>query len=308
MNGVVNLRKSTGVSSHDEVLRTRKILGISKIGHLGTLDPLATGVLPLCVGKATKLVPYLENSRKAYVATMRLGATTDTMDATGRVLETRPVGLLSRDGVVRTVECFCGENEQVPPMYSAVKVGGKRLYELARLGIEVERQPRKITVHRLRLKELRDDELTIEIECSKGTYVRTLCADIGQALGCGAFLQTLTRTRVGPFVLAESVSCDELQHLQEQGRAQEILWPLDKVLAGYPEIHVPTAVSERVRHGAPFSETALPQDTIAELTTGSIVRVYDPTGTLLALAELQLDQKDSRLPRVFRLARLLVTP
>jgi len=308
VNGFLNLNKAAGLTSHDEVLRARELLGIEKIGHLGTLDPLATGVLPLCIGKATKLVPYLENTTKAYLATVTLGILTDTQDISGRVLETRRVRPLSKSEVSRSLDQFCGQIEQIPPMYSAVKVKGKPLYKLARRGIEVERAPRKITVYRLVLQDLREDSLTIEIECSKGTYIRTLCADIGQVLGCGGCLKSLARTMVGPFRLKDSLTYEQLRSCQERGEAKEFLWPLDKVLSDYPQVFVSERVANQVRNGSSFSEDSVQNvKEVSSLATGTLVRVCDPLGTLLALAEVMSDQIDRGPLRIFRIARLLVS-
>ncbi|MBI3014112.1 MAG: tRNA pseudouridine(55) synthase TruB [Candidatus Tectomicrobia bacterium] len=305
MNGFLNLNKEAGMTSHDEVLRARELLGIRKVGHLGTLDPLATGVLVLCIGSGTKLVSYLEHTSKAYRATVALGMVTDTMDISGRVLETRPVAPLSPDAASQILERFCGQIEQIPPMYSAVKVRGNRLYKLARRGIEVERQPRQITIFRLVLQDLRENSLTIEIECSKGTYIRTLCADIGQALGCGGCLRSLVRTRVGPFRLEESLTYEQLCGIRERGEVGKVLWSLDQVLSDYPQVVVPEKVADRVRHGSSFREDCLAGGG-SPVSTGTMMRVYDPSGNLLALAELQWDQMDKGLSRIFRISRLLV--
>ena len=205
MDGIINVNKPTGMTSHDVVYRLRRILGVKKIGHTGTLDPDASGVLPMCVGKATKLADYLTATDKQYRAELSLGAFTDTQDASGEVLERFDVNVTEKQ--LRDVLCeFVGEIEQIPPMYSALKVDGKKLYELARRGQEVARRPRSITIHALELLEGEGADWTIRVRCSKGTYVRTLCHDLGRALGCGGCMSSLRRTRAGSFTLAQAVT------------------------------------------------------------------------------------------------------
>lgn len=215
MDGILNINKATGLTSHDVVKRVRKILKIKKVGHAGTLDPGASGVLLVCVGKGTKLVEQLMNLPKLYRGTMRLGIRTDTQDAWGQVIFQGPVPQFTREQLLAVFSEFTGVIQQVPPMFSALKHQGRRLYDLARQGIQVERQPREVQIRALRLMEVSGSLVEIEVECSRGTYVRTLCSDIGDRLGCGAHLSRLARIRVGPFSLEEALTLEDLEGLKE---------------------------------------------------------------------------------------------
>ena len=209
MNGVINIYKPKGMTSHDVVSKIRKISGIKKVGHTGTLDPDAKGVLPICIGKATKLADMLTFSDKRYTALLRLGVVTDTQDLTGNVLFEREVSV-TKEEFLNATKKFVGEIEQIPPMYSAVKIGGKKLYELARKGIEVERKPRKITIYGINVLSFDGKDAKLDISCSKGTYIRTLCHDIGDLLGCGGCMAELVRTQSSIFKAEDAVSLDEL--------------------------------------------------------------------------------------------------
>ena len=230
--GILPVEKGPGVTSFQVVAHLRRVLRAPRIGHGGTLDPAATGVLPILVGEATKLTPYLVDLDKEYVATVRLGVTTETQDLSGAVLETRPVPALDAPALEAALAPFVGRIQQVPPMYSALHRDGKRLYELARQGVEVEREPREVIVHSIRLESVALPDFVIRVRCGKGTYVRTLAADVGAALGCGAALAGLVRTRVGPYALEAAVTWDEVR----EARAGERLWPRllppDTALAG----------------------------------------------------------------------------
>ena len=208
-DGVINIFKPVGITSHGVISRVRKILDMKKVGHTGTLDPDADGVLPICVGKGTKLSERLMNKDKTYLAVMKLGVTTDTQDASGNVMETREVTVTEED-VLGVISGFIGDIKQIPPMYSAIKINGRKLYELARKGIEVERKPRGVTIYSIKDITISGDSVTMTVECSKGTYIRTLCHDIGEKLGCGAHMARLTRTRAGMFDIKNSVTLDEL--------------------------------------------------------------------------------------------------
>ena len=208
-SGIINVYKEAGYTSFDVVAKMRGILGIKKVGHTGTLDPDATGVLPVCIGKATKVCDLLTDKDKTYEAVMRLGVVTDTQDMTGQVLEEHAV-TVTEDAVRRAVGQFVGQIEQVPPMYSALKVGGQKLCNLARKGIEVERKPRPVTIYEIRIKNIALPLVTMEVHCSKGTYIRTLCQDIGQALGCGGCMESLVRTQVASFALADSLTLAQI--------------------------------------------------------------------------------------------------
>lgn len=277
MNGVLVVDKPKGPTSSDVVQIVRRALKLKKAGHTGTLDPMATGVLAICLGDATRIAQVLTDGDKAYDATVKLGVTTDTLDAEGAVLVTRPVPALTRDSLEAALAKFRGPQQQTPPMYSAVKKDGKRLYELARAGEEVEREARAVTVFSLTLNDFSSDELKLSVACSKGFFVRTLAAELGEALGCGAHLTALRRTKSGPFTLARALP---LQDLVDKGEAAVAgkLATLEESLAFLPEVKTNAAEAERVRHGG-VVEVARPDE--------ALVRVTGPAGEVLALAELK---------------------
>ena len=274
MNGVLIVDKPRGITSFDAVAEVRRVLGERRVGHTGTLDPMATGVLPICVGEATKLVPFLMSGDKEYEAELRFGITTDSLDSTGIVTSETNAGHVSRSDVERALPGFVGAIQQRPPMYSALRVGGQRLYELARRGVEVERQPRLVVVHALELVAYQAPMATLRVRCSKGTYVRSLADDLGATLGVGAHLTALRRTRVGPFSIEQAVPLDTL----DAGRP--LLTPAE-ALADHATVPLDDAQVRDVRAGK--------LRTIAELRApdgaGSHVRLLDPHGTLVAVAE-----------------------
>jgi tRNA pseudouridine55 synthase len=273
-SGILPVEKGRGVTSFQVVAHLRRLLRAPKVGHGGTLDPEATGVLPILVGEATKLTPYLTELDKEYVATVRLGTVTDTQDLAGTVLEVHPVPDLSPQAVQEALAAFVGVIDQVPPMYSALHRGGKRLYELAREGQVVEREPRRVTVHSIALEAIRLPELTIRVRCGKGTYVRTLAADLGGALGCGGTLASLVRTRVGPYELEASVGWEEIR----DSRHGEALWnrvlPCDSALVGLPAVGLTAAQSARYVHGQTVTLPGSPDGWL---------RVYAPDGACLGV-------------------------
>ncbi len=226
MNGILNVYKEAGFTSHDVVAKLRGICGQKKIGHTGTLDPAAVGVLPVCLGNATKLCDLLTDKKKEYVADCLLGVVTDTQDTTGVVIKRRPVEV-SEQQVREAVLSFRGTYDQVPPMYSALKVNGKRLYELARAGKEVERAARTVTIEEIEILALKLPRVRFRVVCSKGTYIRSLCADIGQKLGCGGTMERLERTRVDRFGAGEALRLSEIEQLMQAGRLEERLVPVD---------------------------------------------------------------------------------
>ena len=236
-SGVLVVDKDAGATSFDVVAAARRALGIRRIGHAGTLDPDATGVLPLLLGEATKLMPYLVDRDKEYRATIRLGVTTDTHDLSGQVLATAPVPALTRDAVERALRPFVGTIRQVPPMFSALRHGGRRLHELAREGREVERAPRVVVVHAITVEALAARTVTVRIVCGKGTYIRVIAADLGAVLGCGGAIEHLARLRVGPFTLADAVSSASL-HASERERLLLRVLPPDAALAGWPIVRL----------------------------------------------------------------------
>ena len=276
-SGILVLDKVAGATSFDAVALARKRLGVRRIGHAGTLDPAATGVLPLLIGEATKLTPYLMDQPKEYVATLRFGVTTDTHDLTGRVLSETAVSELTREGVEAACRPFVGRIRQVPPMYSAVHHGGRRLYELAREGAEVERAPRDVEVTTIDVTAVEEARATLRVVCGKGMYVRVLAADVGAALGCGAAVERLVRTRVGPFVLAEAISWNELAEAPAATLFARVL-PLDAALVHLPAARLDAAGARRFVHGQPA-------DVAPALASCAVARVYDPDGQLLGVGE-----------------------
>lgn len=283
MDGILVMDKPLGPTSFDVVRRVRSLLKVKKAGHTGTLDPLATGVLPICLGDATKIAGYIIESAKGYDAVVRLGTETDTLDAGGKVVAESPVPVLTREMIEEALARFRGPFEQIPPMYSAIKQGGKRLYELARAGEEVERAPRKVTVYELLLRDFNAAELTISVRASKGFFVRTLALDIGRALGCGAHLKSLRRTQSGPFSLPQALGLEKLLGLCEQGEAglvqvrARLVAPVDALI----ELRTVVVRDEdvaRVLHGVPLE---LPRE-----TGEGVMRVLDGAGRLLAVGEL----------------------
>ncbi|BAD40510.1 tRNA pseudouridine(55) synthase TruB [Symbiobacterium thermophilum] len=287
VDGVLNLLKPPGMTSHDVVAFVRRALGVKKAGHTGTLDPGVAGVLPVCVGRATRLAEYIAGSDKAYRAEITFGVATDTQDGFGEVVAEADASHLTRGDVAYALTRFHGPIEQVPPMVSAVKVGGKRLYELARKGVEVEREPRRVFIHRLQLLDFRPGPRPvayIDVVCSKGTYVRTLAHDLGRFLQVGAHLSYLVRTRSGPFVLAQAATLEELA----AGKAR--LLPPAAALGDMPRVTVSGRAAARVLHGvAPAVRVEHPD--------GTTVAVVAANGALLALAEA--DGGGLRLRKVF---------
>jgi tRNA pseudouridine55 synthase len=277
--GVLVVDKPAGVTSFDAVSALRRRLKIRRVGHAGTLDPAATGVLPVLIGEATKLMPYLADQDKEYLATLRFGLTTDTHDLAGRVLTTAPVPALTRAGLEAACRPFVGRIRQVPPMYSAVHHGGRRLYELAREGVEVERQPREVIVHAIAVEAVASPTAALRIVCGKGTYVRVLAADLGAALGCGATLEQLVRTRVGPFTLEGAVSWDALTGESAERLAGRVR-PPEAALAAWPAVTLDATGTQRFAHGQPVD--------IAPLAVGeaTLVRVHEASGPLLGVGEV----------------------
>lgn len=247
VDGVLLLDKPPGLTSNDALQKARRLYNAAKAGHTGTLDPLATGLLPLCFGEATKFAGELLDADKTYVARVQLGITTDTADAEGRVLETRPVEA-DEARVRESLARFVGEIEQVPPMHSALKRDGKPLYEYARAGIEVERKPRRVVIRELCLLAWHGTQFDIEVSCSKGTYIRTLAADIGAALGCGAHLAALRRTRIGGLEIAAAVTLAHLEAVALEARDRRLA-PADALLAALPAVELDEADAARVLHG-----------------------------------------------------------
>jgi tRNA pseudouridine55 synthase len=278
VDGVLLLDKPSGITSNAALQKARWFFNAAKAGHTGTLDPLATGLLPLCFGEATKFAGELLDADKSYRATLRLGVTTDTADADGNVLETRPVDVTS-DRWRTAMTDFRGEIDQIPPMHSALKRDGKPLYEYARQGIEVPREARRVTIHRLELLSFQGHEAVIDVDCSKGTYIRTLAADLGEVLGCGAHLTALRRTRIGKLDVANAITLEAVEALAADCR-DETLSPVDMLLAEVPVVRVNAAESERIKHGQGIRSEAMP---------GLRFRLYAPDGAFIGVGEQSAD-------------------
>lgn len=312
LNGILIIRKERDYTSNDVVAKLRGICRQKKIGHTGTLDPNAEGVLPVCLGNATKLCDMLTDRSKEYIAEMTLGITTDTQDIWGRVLADSGEKWreLSGEELEKTVASFQGKQLQTPPMYSALKVNGKRLYELARAGVEVERKPREIEIKEIELlppaghagKEADQavyfsalPKLRIRVVCSKGTYIRTLCQDIGESLGCGAAMSSLVRTRAGSFRLGDALTLTEVEKIRDGAGLESILIPADRVLAGYPALNVSEEGLRFLKNGNELRysmlETERTDAPLAGMPDGSLVRVYDNAGAFCGVYTVQNRQK-----------------
>lgn len=249
MNGILLIDKEPDWTSNDVVVKLKGVLHQRRVGHSGTLDPMATGLLPVFVGRATRAVEFAEQDRKRYRASLRLGLTTDTQDIWGTVLERRDAGDVSRETLEAVLTQFRGEQEQIPPMYSAIKIQGKKLCDIARRGGEVERRPRRITIHELTLLGREGEDWLLDVACSKGTYIRTLCQDIGAALGCGACMSALRRTEAGAFSVENAVTIAEVQRLSGEGRLEERLLPVDSLFSAHPACTASPREEKRIRCG-----------------------------------------------------------
>lgn len=295
MDGIINVYKERGFTSHDVVAKLRGILRQKKIGHTGTLDPEAQGVLPVCLGKGTKVCELLTDKSKTYQAVLLLGVVTDTQDTTGTILENREV--TCTEGQVR--ECisrFVGIQEQIPPMYSALKVNGKKLYELARAGVEVERKARNITIEEIQIDSVNLPEITFTVTCSKGTYIRTLCHDIGQSLGCGGCMKSLLRTRVGIFSIENSVTLAQIEKMRDEGKLDEIIDSVDSVFESYPAAVLNEEALRLVKNGNPIQKDMIH---VASTIDGMLVRLYDPDKNFLAVYAWNQSRKSWRAEKMF---------
>ncbi|MBN2221754.1 MAG: tRNA pseudouridine(55) synthase TruB [Vallitaleaceae bacterium] len=296
MNGIINIYKEAGYTSFDVVAILRKYLHIKKIGHTGTLDPNATGVLPICIGKATKVVDLLTNKNKTYRASFRLGVTTDTEDIHGTVLSTFDFadGPIDPQLVITTIQSFVGELEQIPPMYSAVRMDGVRLYELARQGITVEREARKCTIFRIEeIEQINLYEYSFVVECSKGTYVRTLIYDIGQKLGCSAVMTELLRTAVAPFRIEDALKLSEVEKLVQENRIEDYILPVDRLFEHLEEIHVPQEVDLALYNGNDLSLDFVKDPSNRQK------RIYDSKNQFIAIYRIDEERESLRVEKMF---------
>jgi tRNA pseudouridine55 synthase len=293
MDGIFNINKSTGMTSHDVVAKIRRLLKQKRVGHAGTLDPAAGGVLPICVGQATRVAEYLSESGKAYQADVVFGVATDTYDTEGAVTATGSTADLALASIEETLEHFLGPQMQVPPRYSAIKIHGQPAYKRARAGEEITLEPRPIVIYSLEVIDWIPPRLTLAIECSKGTYIRSLAHDLGMQLGCYAYLDALVRTRSGPFTLSESITLEQLAGAVETNTVQHYLYPVDKALEQYPAITLDAETFEKVKHGNTFSSS--------RAYTPGLARVYDSNGHFLAIAMWNEERKAWQPEKVFTL-------
>jgi len=285
VNGIVLLDKPVGITSNSALQKVKRLFDANKAGHTGSLDPLASGLLPLCLGEATKLSSFLLDADKVYAGVCQLGVKTSTADAEGEVISTRPVPALDEQQITAVLQQFTGDIEQIPPMHSAIKRQGQPLYKLAHQGIEVEREPRQVTIYRLTLTRLETDAFAFEVHCSKGTYIRTLVEDIGEVLGCGAHLAALRRTMVGPFMLAEGgITLDELERLRDEEGVAALdrqLLPMDKALDNWPAVRLSENSTFYVRQGQPVQ--------VAKAPTSGWVRLFAANDHFIGVGQILED-------------------
>jgi tRNA pseudouridine55 synthase len=279
VDGILNIDKPAGITSFGVVARVRRLCKQKQVGHAGTLDPFATGVLPVCLGQATRIAEYLQLLHKTYLAVIRLGVETDTYDASGRILRQCDASTVSREDLPAVLSRFTGTIAQTPPMFSALKQQGKPLYLSARQGLEVHRPTRPVTIYRLELREWQPSSATVEVECSKGTYIRSLAYDIGQVLGCGAHLASLVRLSYGPFKIADAINPARLEEAVKQGNWPGLVSPMDIVLQDWPAFTLAAGTEKEIRDGKPqlFASDA------GLTAAGTAARVYSPEGRFLAI-------------------------
>ncbi|HEB77133.1 MAG TPA: tRNA pseudouridine(55) synthase TruB [Methylothermaceae bacterium] len=277
IDGILLLDKSPGLTSNQALQKAKSLLQGRKAGHTGSLDPIATGLLPICYGEATKISPFLLGGDKRYRVLVRLGVATATGDAEGEIIERKPVPALDRLMIERALERFRGEIEQIPPMYSALKQGGKRLYDLARQGIEVERPPRRVTIHELELLDFGPDFLELEVYCSKGTFIRTLAEDIARALGTVGHVEQLRRTQVGDFDIDQAITLDRLEAMSLEQR-RRLLLPIDAAVTSWPSVRLSDDMSFYILRGQPVL--------IPKLQAQGWVRLYNRDGLFLGVGEV----------------------
>ena len=306
INGVINIYKERGFTSHDVVAKLRGILKQKKIGHTGTLDPDAEGVLPVCLGKGTRLCDMLTDHSKVYEAVLLLGQSTDTQDVSGNVLQEAPVDV-SEEEVREAIMSFVGPYDQIPPMYSALKVNGQKLCDLARAGKEVERKARTVEIYEIQIEEIHLPRVRMTVSCSKGTYIRTLCHDIGEKLKCHGCMESLLRTRVGQFLLKDSLTLAQVEAYRDENRITEIVMPVDQVFSDCPALKLTKEAAKLGYNGNPFTSTqALTEnDQMVEkssdisLDGGKWFRVYDPEGVFIGVYAYDSKRDQFRPEKMF---------
>lgn len=281
-DGVINIYKEAGYTSHDVVAKMRGILKQKKIGHTGTLDPDAEGVLPVCLGRGTKLCDMLTDKTKTYRAVMLLGRETDTQDTSGKTLAEYPVEA-SEAAVCEAVMSFVGDYAQIPPMYSALKVNGKKLYELAREGKEIEREARPVTIHSIQIEEIDLPRVTMLVCCSKGTYIRTLCYDMGRLLGCGGCMEHLLRTQVERFCVKDSLTLSQVEKLRDEGELEGRIIPVDQMFSDYPSAYTLPEYDSLVHNGNQVKLAQIQSEHVPDLSV--LIRIYDSSRCFIGIYE-----------------------
>ncbi len=301
INGIINVYKERGFTSFDVVAKLRGILHEKKIGHTGTLDPDATGVLPVCVGNATKVCELLTDKDKVYETVLHLGIVTDTQDASGKIIEEhqKEAEMLSEEEVRAVIDSFVGIYSQIPPMYSALKVNGKKLCDLARAGIEVERKARNVSIFSIEIQEMKLPFVSMRVHCSKGTYIRTLCADIGERLGVGGSMDALLRTRVSVFSLENAHTLAEIEACQRRGELEELLLPVDSVFEGLPKVRIKEESFRLLQNGNRLVEENFEEKTTFLSGDDRRLLVYDPNGRFYAVYQYNEDTKDFKVLKMF---------
>jgi len=308
MDGILNIDKPKGETSFGVVAKVKRLTGERRVGHAGTLDPQATGVLPVCIGQGTRVVEFLLGASKSYRAQIELGVATDTYDASGKITQVGDASGISREQLESELNSFCGLIQQIPPMYSAVKYQGKRLYELARAGIEVERKSRPAIIYNLELIEWQSPIVTIEVVCGKGTYIRSLAHDLGQALGCGANLKSLIRLKYGLFDIKDAVSLPQLEDAFRYGYWQHFVYPIDSVLLNWAAIVVSNDTKQLIKNGRPLTLVSnignggtdyLNPCSRAQSSSGNRCRVYTLDGCLLGVLSFNPEKGQWQPEKVF---------
>ncbi|WP_418538858.1 tRNA pseudouridine(55) synthase TruB [Massilistercora timonensis] len=297
IHGILNIYKEKGYTSHDVVAKLRGITGQRKIGHTGTLDPEAEGVLPVCLGRATKVCDLLTDRDKTYEAVLLLGIRTDTQDVTGTVTDRGDIQGITREMVEQAAHKYVGEYDQIPPMYSALKVNGKKLYELAREGKTIERKARRVRIYELEILEEALPRVRLRVRCSKGTYIRTLCDDIGADLGCYGCMEALLRTSVGPFALEEACRLEKVASAVKAGELGKMLCPIDRLFAEYPAVQVKKGWEKLAYNGNGLKRSMTDGD--RETRDGACVRIYDAGGNFLALYRYHREAEEYTTVKMF---------
>lgn len=297
IHGIINVYKEKGYTSHDVVAKLRGITKQKKIGHTGTLDPDAVGVLPVCLGKATKLCDLLTDKDKTYETVLLLGQETDTQDISGQILATKDTSHLREEEVREAVLSFIGEYEQIPPMYSALKVNGKKLYELAREGKVIERKARHVFIHDIQILEMNLPRVRMSVTCSKGTYIRTLCHDVGKKLGCAGCMEELKRTRVSQFLLKDSLTLDEIEQKLKEGVSEDIIIPIEDMFQDYPKVRVKESWEALARNGNLLPKKAVERANL--ISDEQIVRLYDSKERFIALHRWKEKEKEYHIVKMF---------